>query len=155
MWKPRGIRVRPKTARVSSDAHKKYKYNVLFHFARTLPYIFLPLPRELWKRQLAIPGARVRFVGTVPDNSGLVFPSFRPKSGSKSKIPGRILKSCRGPFSSAEEYRGHPGTARTEPGSASWPRSASASWRRRLALRPPFTSLLVSARTTALGVNYW
>ncbi len=43
-----------------------------------------------------------RFVGTVPDILGLVWPSFRPKSGSKSKISGRILKSFRGPFSSAE-----------------------------------------------------
>ena len=33
-----------------------------------------------------------RFVGTVPDILGLVWPSFRPKSGSKSKISGRILK---------------------------------------------------------------
>jgi hypothetical protein len=43
-----------------------------------------------------------RSVGTVPDILGLVWPSFRPKSGSKSKISGRILKSVRGPFSSAE-----------------------------------------------------
>ncbi len=33
-----------------------------------------------------------RFVGTVPDILGLVWPSLRPKSGSKSKISGRILK---------------------------------------------------------------
>ncbi len=40
-----------------------------------------------------------RFVGTVPDILGLVWPSFRHKSGSKSKIPGRILLkfSARGP----------------------------------------------------------
>ncbi len=44
-----------------------------------------------------------RFVGTVPDIVGLVWPSFRPKSGSKSQISGRILKSFRGPFSSAEQ----------------------------------------------------
>ncbi len=43
-----------------------------------------------------------QFVGTVPNILGLVWPSFRPKSGSKSKISGRILKSVRGPFSSAE-----------------------------------------------------
>ena len=39
-----------------------------------------------------------RSVGTVPDILGLVWPRFRTKSGSKSKIPGRF----RGPFSSAE-----------------------------------------------------
>ncbi len=39
-----------------------------------------------------------RFVGTVPDVFGLVWTSFRPRSGSKSKIPGRILKSVRGPL---------------------------------------------------------
>ncbi len=38
-----------------------------------------------------------RFVGTVPSILSLVWPSFRPKSFSKSKIPGRILKSIRGP----------------------------------------------------------
>jgi hypothetical protein len=43
-----------------------------------------------------------RFVGTVPDVLGLVWPSFRPKSGSRSKISGRILNIYRGPFSSAE-----------------------------------------------------
>ncbi len=43
-----------------------------------------------------------RFVGTGPDILGLVWPSFRPESGSKSKIPGRILQSSRGPLSSAE-----------------------------------------------------
>ncbi len=43
-----------------------------------------------------------RFVGTVPDILGLVLPIFRPKSGSKSKISGRILKSFRGPVVSAE-----------------------------------------------------
>ena len=32
----------------------------------------------------------------------MVWPSFRPNSGSKSKVSGRILKSFRGPFSSAE-----------------------------------------------------
>ncbi len=41
-----------------------------------------------------------RFLGNVPDI--LVWPSVRPKSGSKSKMSGRILKSLRGPFSSAE-----------------------------------------------------
>ena len=30
-------------------------------------------------------------MGTVPDVLGLVWPSFRPKSGSKSKITGRIF----------------------------------------------------------------
>ncbi len=43
-----------------------------------------------------------RFVGTVPDILRLVWPSFRPKPGSRSKIPGRILKSCRGPLSSSK-----------------------------------------------------
>ncbi len=33
---------------------------------------------------------------------GLVWPSLRPKSGSKSNISGWILKSFRVPFSSAE-----------------------------------------------------
>ena len=32
-------------------------------------------------------------MGTVPGILGLVCPSFRPKSGSKSKIPGRVLKT--------------------------------------------------------------
>ncbi len=31
-----------------------------------------------------------RFVGTVPDILGLVWPSFRPKPGSKLKVSGRI-----------------------------------------------------------------
>ncbi len=47
-----------------------------------------------------------RFVGTVPEILGLVWPSFRPNSGLKSKISGRILKvfgaarrpSCLGPL---------------------------------------------------------
>ncbi len=43
-----------------------------------------------------------RFVGTVPDILGLVWRRFRPNSGSESKIPSRILKYFRGPFSSAE-----------------------------------------------------
>jgi hypothetical protein len=44
-----------------------------------------------------------RFVGIVPGILGLVWPSFKPKSGSKSKIPGRILKQILGSFSSAEK----------------------------------------------------
>ena len=32
-----------------------------------------------------------RFAGTVTDILGLVWPSFRPESGSKSKVPDRIL----------------------------------------------------------------
>ncbi len=43
-----------------------------------------------------------RFVGTVPDILGLVWPRFRLKSGSESKIPSRILQHFRGPLSSAE-----------------------------------------------------
>ncbi len=43
-----------------------------------------------------------RFVGTGPDILGLVWPNFRPESGVKSRTYGRILKSCRGPCSSAE-----------------------------------------------------
>ncbi len=39
-----------------------------------------------------------RFVGTVPNILGLVWPSFRPNSDSKSKIPGRILKQKSGAF---------------------------------------------------------
>ncbi len=39
---------------------------------------------------------------TVPVIWGLVWPRFRPKSGLNSKISGRIRKSVRGPFSSAE-----------------------------------------------------
>ncbi len=31
------------------------------------------------------------FVGTVPDILGLVWPSFRPKAGPKSKMSSRIL----------------------------------------------------------------
>ncbi len=42
------------------------------------------------------------FVGNVPAILGFVWPSFRPKSGSKSKIPGRLLQRFRGPSSSAE-----------------------------------------------------
>ena len=38
----------------------------------------------------------------MPDILGLGWFSFGPKSGSKSKIPGRILKSVRSLFSSAE-----------------------------------------------------
>jgi hypothetical protein len=42
-------------------------------------------------------------LGTVACILGLVWPSFKPKSGSKSKISCRILKSCfLGPFSSVE-----------------------------------------------------
>jgi hypothetical protein len=41
-------------------------------------------------------------VGTVPDILAMVWPSFRNNFGSKSKIFGRILKSFRGSFSSAE-----------------------------------------------------
>ncbi len=37
-----------------------------------------------------------RSVGTVQCMFGLVWHRFRPKSGSKSNISGRILKSCRG-----------------------------------------------------------
>ncbi len=43
-----------------------------------------------------------RSVGAVPGILGLVWPSFRPKSGSRSKISGRILERFRGPVSSAE-----------------------------------------------------
>ncbi len=55
-----------------------------------------------------------RVVGTVPGILGLVWPSFRPKSGSKSKISGRILKSFRGPFISA--VLGHGGLLEEAPG---------------------------------------
>ncbi len=47
-----------------------------------------------------------RSVGAVPDILGLVWRSFRPKSGSESKISGRILKISRGLFSSAESGSG-------------------------------------------------
>ncbi len=43
-----------------------------------------------------------RSVGTGPGILGLVWLRFRPQFGSTLKIPGRILKSFRGPFSSAE-----------------------------------------------------
>ena len=43
-----------------------------------------------------------RSVGTVPCILGLVWRRFRPKSGSKSQISGRILTSFPGPSSSAE-----------------------------------------------------
>ncbi len=39
------------------------------------------------------------FAGAVPDILGLLWPSLRPKSGSKSKISGRILQSFRSHFS--------------------------------------------------------
>ncbi len=42
-----------------------------------------------------------RSVGTVPGFWGSVWPSLRPKSGSNSRTPGRILKGFQGPFSSA------------------------------------------------------
>ncbi len=45
-----------------------------------------------------------RSVGTVPDILGLIWPRFRPHSGSKSKISGRILQNVRGPFGSAELF---------------------------------------------------
>ncbi len=41
-------------------------------------------------------------MGTVPDILGLVWPNFSPNAGSKSQISGRILKSFRGHFDSAE-----------------------------------------------------
>ncbi len=47
-----------------------------------------------------------RSVGTVPGILGLVWLRFRPNSGSKSKTPVRILKSCRGSFSSAVPRHG-------------------------------------------------
>ncbi len=47
-----------------------------------------------------------RFVGTVPDIVGLVWPSFRRKSGSKSKIVGRILQTCQGPGPPLEQHPG-------------------------------------------------
>ncbi len=59
-----------------------------------------PKHAEIWPESLGI--VMCRLVGTVPDILGLAWPSFRPKSGSKSKIAGRILTSFRGPFSSAE-----------------------------------------------------
>ncbi len=42
-----------------------------------------------------------RSVGTLPGTLGLVWASFRPQSGPKSKISGRILKRFPGPLSSA------------------------------------------------------
>ncbi len=54
---------------------------------------------SLWGGQCA---GLLGFVGAVPYMLGLLWPSFRPKSGSKSKISSRILLSFRGPFSSAE-----------------------------------------------------
>jgi hypothetical protein len=47
-----------------------------------------------------------RSVGAVPDILGSVWRSFRPKSGSESKISGRILNISRGLFSSAESGSG-------------------------------------------------
>jgi hypothetical protein len=44
-----------------------------------------------------------RFVGTVSDILGLVWPRVRLNAGSNSEISGRIPQRCRGPFSSAEE----------------------------------------------------
>ncbi len=46
---------------------------------------------------------------TVPHILCKVWPSFRPNPGSESKIPARILKSFRGPFSEAEFESLHPG----------------------------------------------
>ena len=39
----------------------------------------------------------LRFVNTAPYILGVVWPSFRPRSGSKSKISGQIPKGCLGP----------------------------------------------------------
>ncbi len=66
-------------------------------------HIFKVLPRraEIGPESFGI--VVCRSVGTVPDIWGLAWPSFRPKSGSKSKIYGRILTSFRGPCSSAEK----------------------------------------------------
>ncbi len=72
-----------------------------------------------------------RFVGTVPDILGFVWPRLKPKSGSKSRKPGRILKSCPGSFSSAERnasairvrergLRSHPGILRSNLGAVPW-----------------------------------
>ncbi len=52
-------------------------------------------PRIVRNRFVPVCGYRAGYLG-------LVWPSFRPTPGSKSMIPGRILKSFRGPFSSAE-----------------------------------------------------
>ncbi len=46
-----------------------------------------------------------RFVGTVPCILGLALRSYRPKSDSKSKISGRILKSFRALSAEAENIR--------------------------------------------------
>ncbi len=43
-----------------------------------------------------------RFVGTVPNVVGLVWPSLRPKSRSKLEISGRILTRFQGPLRSAQ-----------------------------------------------------
>ncbi len=44
-----------------------------------------------------------RSVGTVPGIWGLVWPSFRPEPGSKSKLSGRIRKRLPGPFGAGEK----------------------------------------------------
>jgi hypothetical protein len=60
--------------------------------------------------RIVVAGIGPRFVvcqsvGTVPDVVGVLWPSFNPKSGSKSQISCRTLKSCWGLFSSAELSR--------------------------------------------------
>ncbi len=44
-----------------------------------------------------------RLVGTVLDIFCLVWRRFKPTSGLKSNIPGRMFKNVRGPFKSAEK----------------------------------------------------
>ncbi len=50
-----------------------------------------------------------RFVGTTPGIFGLASSGFGAAVGPKSKISGRILKSFRGPLSSAEKMFGRVG----------------------------------------------
>ncbi len=98
-----------------------------------------------------------RFVGTVPDIWGLVWPNFKPNSGSESKISGRILNNSRDPFSPAElraEVRPglaqvlRKGSARTAPPSGKGPTPADprSHWEPPGAPTPPFFSPKRTAR---------
>ncbi len=44
------------------------------------------------------------FVGAVPDIVGLAWPSFRSKSGSKSKIPGQIFEQNSEPVQLSRDW---------------------------------------------------
>ncbi len=72
----------------------------LVYHAAELPHSFKILDRRRYTPKSAQNRSEslCAALWVLPD----IWPSFRPKSGSKSNIPDRILKSVRGPFNSAE-----------------------------------------------------